>query len=442
MKKKYYIETQGCQMNEYDSNKMKDLLSNKMEFENTSKKEDADILIVNTCSIREKAQEKVFSLLGKWRKLKDKKPEIIIGVAGCVASQESDAISKRAPYVDMVIGPQTIHRLPKIYKETMNSKKTIIDVDFPLIEKFDSLPTSTESKFSEFVTIMEGCSKYCSYCVVPYTRGTEVSRPYKDILKEIDNLVENGAKEITLLGQNVNAYFFKDKGGNVVNFGLLLFYIARNNKIKRIRYTTSHPNNFDEQIYLAYKKIPQLVSHLHLPIQSGSDRVLSAMKRGYTVLEYKSVIRKLLKARPDITFSSDFIVGFPGETEQDFLKTIDVIKELNFDQSYSFIYSKRPGTPASSLKDDVSIEEKKERLNYLKETINQLSKSKSKLIVGDREEILVEGISSKYNNMVTGRTKNNKLITIPGNKNLIGKIIDIKITELNNRSLKGEIINI
>ena len=442
MKKKYYIETQGCQMNEYDSDKMKDLLSNEMKFEFTHVKEDADILIVNTCSIREKAQEKVFSLLGKWRKLKNNKPGLVIGVTGCVASQESDNISKRAPYVDMVIGPQTIHRLPKIYKESLSSKNTIVDVDFPLIEKFDNLPTSTESKFSEFVTIMEGCSKYCSYCVVPYTRGTEVSRPLKDILREIDNLTDNGTKEITLLGQNVNAYFYKDEDGNIVNFGLLLFYIARNKKIKRIRYTTSHPNNFDEQIYQAYKKIPQLVSHLHLPIQSGSDRILSAMKRGYTVLEYKSVIRKLLEARPDITFSSDFIVGFPGETEEDFLKTIDVIKDLKFDQSYSFIYSKRPGTPASMLKDDVSMEEKKERLNFLKKTINKLSKNKSKLIVGGKEEILVESISSKYNNMVLGRTRNNKLISVPGNKNLIGKIIDVKITELSNRSLKGEIVNI
>jgi len=442
MKKKYYIETQGCQMNEYDSDKMKDLLSNEMKFEFTHVKEDADILIVNTCSIREKAQEKVFSLLGKWRKLKNNKPGLVIGVTGCVASQESDNISKRAPYVDMVIGPQTIHRLPKIYKESLSSKNTIVDVDFPLIEKFDNLPTSTESKFSEFVTIMEGCSKYCSYCVVPYTRGTEVSRPLKDILREIDSLTDNGTKEITLLGQNVNAYFYKDEDGNIVNFGLLLFYIARNKKIKRIRYTTSHPNNFDEQIYQAYKKIPQLVSHLHLPIQSGSDRILSAMKRGYTVLEYKSVIRKLLEARPDITFSSDFIVGFPGETEEDFLKTIDVIKDLKFDQSYSFIYSKRPGTPASMLNDDVSMEEKKERLNFLKKTINELSKNKSKLIVGGKEEILVESISSKYNNMVLGRTRNNKLISVPGNKNLIGKIIDVKITELSNRSLKGEIINI
>jgi len=442
MKKKYYIETQGCQMNEYDSDKMKDLLSNEMKFEFTHVKEDADILIVNTCSIREKAQEKVFSLLGKWRKLKNNKPGLVIGVTGCVASQESDNISKRAPYVDMVIGPQTIHRLPKIYKESLSSKNTIVDVDFPLIEKFDNLPTSTESKFSEFVTIMEGCSKYCSYCVVPYTRGTEVSRPLKDILREIDSLTDNGTKEITLLGQNVNAYFYKDEDGNIVNFGLLLFYIARNKKIKRIRYTTSHPNNFDEQIYQAYKKIPQLVSHLHLPIQSGSDRILSAMKRGYTVLEYKSVIRKLLEARPDITFSSDFIVGFPGETEEDFLKTIGVIKDLKFDQSYSFIYSKRPGTPASMLKDDVSMEEKKERLNFLKKTINDLSKNKSKLIVGGKEEILVESISSKYNNMVLGRTRNNKLISVPGNKNLIGKIIDVKITELSNRSLKGEIVNI
>ena len=440
MKKKYYIETQGCQMNEYDSNKMKDLLSKEMNFIDTDIKEDADILIVNTCSIREKAQEKVFSLLGKWRKLKDKKPDLVIGVAGCVASQESDAISSRAPFVDMVIGPQTIHRLPQIYKKSLNSKKTLVDVEFPMIEKFDSLPATSESKFSEFITIMEGCSKYCSYCVVPYTRGTEVSRPLKDILTEIDNLVNNGTKEIVLLGQNVNAYHYEDDEGNIINFGLLLFYISRNKAIKRIRYTTSHPNNFDEQTYLAYEKIPQLVSHLHLPIQSGSDRILAAMKRGYTVLEYKSVIRRLKNIRPDITFSSDFIIGFPGETEEEFLKTIKLIKEIDFDQSYSFIYSKRPGTPAASLKDNVSMTEKKQRLNFLQETINELSKNKSKKMVGKEVEILVESTSSKYNNMVTGRTKNNKMINIPGNKDLIGKILDIKITELNNKSLKGEVL--
>ena len=440
MKKKYYIETQGCQMNEYDSNKMKDLLSKEMNFIDTDIKEDADILIVNTCSIREKAQEKVFSLLGKWRKLKDKKPDLVIGVAGCVASQESDAISSRAPFVDMVIGPQTIHRLPQIYKKSLNSNKTLVDVEFPMIEKFDSLPATSESKFSEFITIMEGCSKYCSYCVVPYTRGTEVSRPLKDILTEIDNLVNNGTKEIVLLGQNVNAYHYEDDEGNIINFGLLLFYISRNKAIKRIRYTTSHPNNFDEQTYLAYEKIPQLVSHLHLPIQSGSDRILAAMKRGYTVLEYKSVIRRLKNIRPDITFSSDFIIGFPGETEEEFLKTIKLIKEIDFDQSYSFIYSKRPGTPAASLKDNVSMTEKKQRLNFLQETINELSKNKSKKMVGKEVEILVESMSSKYNNMVTGRTKNNKIINIPGNKDLIGKILDIKITELNNKSLKGEVL--
>ena len=349
MKKKYYIETQGCQMNEYDSDKMKDLLSQNLGFQSTKNKEEADILIVNTCSIREKAQEKVFSLLGNWRKLKKNKPDLVIGVAGCVASQESDEISQRAPYVDMVIGPQTIHRLPEIYEKSLESKKTIVDVEFPLIEKFDNLPKNSQSKFSEYVTIMEGCSKYCSYCVVPYTRGTEVSRPLKDIIDEVNNLVENGTKEIILLGQNVNAYFYENEKGDIINFGLLLFYLSRNKGIKRIRYTTSHPNNFDEQTYLAYEKLPQLVSHLHLPIQSGSDKVLAAMKRGYTVLEYKSVIRKLKKARPDITFSSDFIVGFPGETEDDFLKTIDLIKDIEFDQSYSFIYSKRPGTPAASL---------------------------------------------------------------------------------------------
>ena len=427
-------------MNEYDSNKMKDLLSNEMDFIDTDNKEDADILIVNTCSIREKAQEKVFSLLGKWRKLKIKNPDLVIGVAGCVASQESNEISSRAPYVDMVIGPQTIHRLPSLYKKSLDSKKTIVDVEFPLIEKFDNLPSTSESKFSEFVTIMEGCSKYCSYCVVPYTRGTEVSRPVKDIIQEINNLVKNGTKEIVLLGQNVNAYSYEDEKGNFINFGLLLFYISRNKDIKRIRYTTSHPNNFDDQTYLAYKKIPQLVSHLHLPIQSGSDKILAAMKRGYTVLEYKSVIRKLKKARPDITFSSDFIIGFPGETEDDFLKTIELIKEIDYDQSYSFIYSKRPGTPAASLSDNISMKVKKDRLSFLQETINTLSKNKSKNILGKQVEVLVEGTSSKYSNMVLGRTKNNKVINIPGSKDMIGKILKIEITELNNKSLKGELL--
>ena len=440
MKKKYYIETQGCQMNEYDSNKMKDLLSKEMGFIDTDTKEEADILIVNTCSIREKAQEKVFSLLGKWRKLKIKNPDLVIGVAGCVASQESNEISSRAPYVDMVIGPQTIHRLPSLYKKSLDSKKTIVDVEFPLIEKFDNLPSTSESKFSEFVTIMEGCSKYCSYCVVPYTRGTEVSRPVNDIIQEINNLVKNGTKEIVLLGQNVNAYSYEDEKGNFINFGLLLFYISRNKDIKRIRYTTSHPNNFDDQTYLAYKKIPQLVSHLHLPVQSGSDKILAAMKRGYTVLEYKSVIRKLKEARPDITFSSDFIIGFPGETEDDFLKTIELIKEIDYDQSYSFIYSKRPGTPAASLSDNISMKVKKDRLSFLQETINTLSKNKSKNILGKQVEVLVEGTSSKYSNMVLGRTKNNKVINIPGSKDMIGKILKIEITELNNKSLKGELL--
>ena len=440
MKKKYYIETQGCQMNEYDSKKMENLFLQKMNFEKTNIKENADVLIVNTCSIREKAQEKVFSLLGSWNKLKNKNPDIVIGVAGCVASQESNSIKSRAPYVDMIIGPQTIHRLPQIYEDCTKTKKTIVDVEFPLVEKFDNLPSEKISKFSEYVTIMEGCSKYCSYCVVPYTRGIEVSRPLNDILYEINSLVKNGTKEIVLLGQNVNAYKYKDEKGNFINFGLLLFYIARNKNIKRIRYTTSHPNNFDEETYLAYKKLPQLVSHLHLPIQSGSDRVLASMKRGYTVLEYKSVINKLKKARPNITFSSDFIVGFPGETEEDFLKTIDIIREVNFDHSYSFIYSKRPGTPAASILDNVTSDEKKERLAFLKKTIDDLSKNKSQSIIGEETEILVEGKSSKYKNMVTGRTTNNKIINVLGDKKLIGKILNVKVRQLENKTLLGEIL--
>ncbi len=427
-------------MNEYDSRKMENLFLQKMNFEKTDIKENADVLIVNTCSIREKAQEKVFSLLGSWNKLKNKNPDIVIGVAGCVASQESNSIKLRAPYVDMIIGPQTIHRLPQIYEDCTKTKKTIIDIEFPLVEKFDNLPSEKVSKFSEYVTIMEGCSKYCSYCVVPYTRGVEVSRPLNDILYEINSLVKSGTKEIVLLGQNVNAYKYKDKKGNFVNFGLLLFYIARNKNIRRIRYTTSHPNNFDEETYLAYKKLPQLVSHLHLPIQSGSDRVLALMKRGYTVLEYKSVINKLKKARPDITFSSDFIVGFPGETEEDFLKTIDIVKQVDYDHSYSFIYSKRPGTPAASIIDNVSLDEKKERLAFLKKTIDDLSKNKSKSIIGKVAEILIEGKSSKYKNMVTGRTTNNKIINIVGDRSLIGKILNVKVKQLENKTLLGEIL--
>ena len=439
--KKFYIETQGCQMNEYDSDMMHSLLTNKMGFEETNNSSKADLLIVNTCSIREKAQEKVFSLLGQWNKLKLKNPELIIGVTGCVASQESESISSRAPYVDMVIGPQTIHKLPLIYDNLLNSKKRQIDVDFPVIEKFDNLPSKSGVKCSEYVTIMEGCSKYCSYCVVPYTRGTEVSRPLNDIIKECENLISRGAKEITLLGQNVNAYSFTSDKDEYCNFGLLLFYIANIKGIQRLRYTTSHPNNFDDQTYLAYEKLPKLVSHLHLPVQSGSDKVLSNMKRGYTILEYKSIIRKLKKIRSDMTFSSDFIVGFPGETDEDFDKTLSLIDEIKFEQSYSFIYSRRPGTPASYLIDEVEPNVKKERLNILQNKINSLHTSKLNKMLGKEKLVLVESTSKRNIDVLTGRTTNNIVVNFKGNKNLIGETIPVKINEVMKSTLRGEVIN-
>tara|TARA_Y100000590_G_scaffold468714_1_gene652710 strand:+ start:1311 stop:2597 length:1287 start_codon:yes stop_codon:yes gene_type:complete len=428
-------------MNEYDSNMMHSLLTDKMGFEETSNSNKADLLIVNTCSIREKAQEKVFSLLGQWNKLKSKNPELIIGVTGCVASQESESISSRAPYVDMVIGPQTIHKLPLIYDNLLNSKKRQIDVDFPVIEKFDNLPSKSGVKCTEYVTIMEGCSKYCSYCVVPYTRGTEASRPLNDIIKECEDLINRGAKEITLLGQNVNAYSYTSEKGNYCNFGLLLFYIANIKGLQRLRYTTSHPNNFDDQTYLAYEKLPKLVSHLHLPVQSGSDRVLSNMKRGYTVLEYKSIIRKLKKIRNDMTFSSDFIVGFPGETNEDFEKTLNLIDDINFEQSYSFIYSRRPGTPASYLNDEVDPRIKKDRLHILQNKINILHGDKLNKMLGEEKLVLVESTSKRNIDVLTGRTTNNIVVNFKGNKNLIGETIPVRINEVMKSTLRGEVIN-
>ena len=361
LRKTFFLETQGCQMNEYDSKVMTDILNIELGLSETKDSKNASLLIVNTCSIREKSQEKVFSLLGVWKKIKEKNPNVIIGVTGCVASQEGDLIRKRAPYVDIVLGPQSIHRLPNIIKKIKSKEeKNIIDIDFSVIEKFDSIKFNTDSKISEFITIMEGCSKYCSYCVVPYTRGTEVSRSLKSILNEAKFFISNGAKELVLLGQNVNAYNYKNSN-EICDFGLLLFYISQLSNLKRIRYTTSHPNNFNPSVYKAYQHIPKLVNHLHLPIQSGSDKILASMKRGYTVIEYKSVIKKLLEIRPSMTFSSDFIVGFPGETDDDFQKTLDIIEEINFDVSYSFVYSKRPGTPATYYKDNVEDIVKKEK---------------------------------------------------------------------------------
>ena len=440
LRKTFFLETQGCQMNEYDSKVMTDILNIELGLSETKDSKNASLLIVNTCSIREKSQEKVFSLLGVWKKIKEKNPNVIIGVTGCVASQEGDLIRKRAPYVDIVLGPQSIHRLPNIIKKIKSKEeKNIIDIDFSVIEKFDSIKFNTDSKISEFITIMEGCSKYCSYCVVPYTRGTEVSRSLKSILNEAKFFISNGAKELVLLGQNVNAYNYKNSN-EICDFGLLLFYISQLSNLKRIRYTTSHPNNFNPSVYKAYQHIPKLVNHLHLPIQSGSDKILASMKRGYTVIEYKSVIKKLLEIRPSMTFSSDFIVGFPGETDDDFQKTLDIIEEINFDVSYSFVYSKRPGTPATYYKDNVEDIVKKKRLHKLQDLLNKKLDTRLKNMQGSTQRILVEGVSKKGDNLLTGRTENNTVVNFKGKCNSIGNIVNVKITDKSKNTLKGEIV--
>ena len=440
LRKTFFLETQGCQMNEYDSKVMTDILNIELGLSETKDSKNASLLIVNTCSIREKSQEKVFSLLGVWKKIKEKNPNVIIGVTGCVASQEGDLIRKRAPYVDIVLGPQSIHRLPNIIKKIKSKEeKNIIDIDFSVIEKFDSIKFNTDSKISEFITIMEGCSKYCSYCVVPYTRGTEVSRSLKSILNEAKFFISNGAKELVLLGQNVNAYNYKNRN-EICDFGLLLFYISQLSNLKRIRYTTSHPNNFNPSVYKAYQHIPKLVNHLHLPIQSGSDKILASMKRGYTVIEYKSVIKKLLEIRPSMTFSSDFIVGFPGETDDDFQKTLDIIEEINFDVSYSFVYSKRPGTPATYYKDNVEDIVKKKRLHKLQDLLNKKLDTRLKNMQGSTQRILVEGVSKKGDNLLTGRTENNTVVNFKGKCNSIGNIVNVKITDKSKNTLKGEIV--
>ena len=440
LRKTFFLETQGCQMNEYDSKVMSDILNIELGLSETKDSKNASLLIVNTCSIREKSQEKVFSLLGVWKKIKEKNPNVIIGVTGCVASQEGDLIRKRAPYVDIVLGPQSIHRLPNIIKKIKSKEeKNIIDIDFSVIEKFDSIKFNTDSKISEFITIMEGCSKYCSYCVVPYTRGTEVSRSLKSILNEAKFFISNGAKELVLLGQNVNAYNYKNSN-EICDFGLLLFYISQLSNLKRIRYTTSHPNNFNPSVYKAYQHIPKLVNHLHLPIQSGSDKILASMKRGYTVIEYKSVIKKLLEIRPSMTFSSDFIVGFPGETDDDFQKTLDIIEEINFDVSYSFVYSKRPGTPATYYKDNVEDIVKKKRLHKLQDLLNKKLDTRLKNMQGSTQRILVEGVSKKGDNLLTGRTENNTVVNFKGKCNSIGNIVNVRITDKSKNTLKGEIV--
>ena len=436
---KLYIKTHGCQMNEYDSSKMADVLNASHGLTITSEPEDADVILLNTCSVREKAQEKVFSELGRWRRLKARKPDIIIGVGGCVASQEGDAIARRAPFVDLVFGPQTLHRLPELIEQARKTQKTAVDISFPEIEKFDRLPEPRADGPTAYVSIMEGCSKYCTFCVVPYTRGEEISRPFDDVITEIVMLAEQGVKEIILLGQNVNDYRGLMHDGNIADLALLIHYIAAMDEIERIRYTTSHPAAFNTNLINAYAEEPKLANHLHLPVQSGSDRVLAAMKRNYTVLEYKSKIRKLRAARPDISISTDIIVGFPGETEDDFNKTMDLVTDIGFDNSYSFIYSARPGTPAASLPDDVPLEVKKQRLSLLQHRINQQAQAISRQMVDSQQKILVTGPAKKNPSELSGRTENNRVVNFAGNPELIGQLISVKITEARPNSLRGDI---
>lgn len=437
---KVFIRTHGCQMNEYDSDKMQDVLLKSHGLSITDVEEDADVILINTCSIREKAQEKVFSQLGRWRKIKEKNPDVIIGVGGCVASQEGEAIIKRAPYVDLVFGPQTIHRLPELLNERNKQKKPQVDISFPEIEKFDNLPEPRKDGPAAFVSIMEGCSKYCSFCVVPYTRGEEVSRPMDSVLAEIMKLAEQGVKEVNLLGQNVNAYRGLSHEGDVVDLALLIHYVAAIDGIERIRFTTSHPVEFTDGLIEAYRDVPELANYLHLPVQSGSDRILSMMKRGHTALEYKQKIRKLREARPDISLSSDFIIGFPGETAKDFEDTMKLITDIGFDQSFSFIYSARPGTPASSMPDLVSMDEKKARLQRLQSTINDMAAVISEAMVGSTQKILVEGTSKWSDDELSGKTENNRVVNFAGPQRLIGQMVDVTITEALRNSLRGRIL--
>lgn len=439
MTKKIFVKTNGCQMNEYDSSKMADVLEASHGFQATDQVEQADLILLNTCSIREKAQEKVFSQLGQWRDYKQQNPHVVIGVGGCVASQEGEAIIKRAPFVDMVFGPQTLHRLPEMYDQVIKRKKPVVDISFPEIEKFDKLPEPKAEGPTAFVSIMEGCSKYCSYCVVPYTRGEEISRPFDDVLAEVYALAAQGVREVNLLGQNVNDYRGPMHNGDIADLALLIHYLAAIDGIDRIRYTTSHPVAFSDNLIQAYAEIPQLANHLHLPVQSGSDRILAMMKRGYTSLEYKAKIRKLRKVRPDIKLSTDIIVGFPGETDKDFEDTMNLVHDIGFDTSFSFIYSARPGTPAASLKDDTPMDVKKQRLQILQTRLLQQAAQISQSLVGSEQTILVTGLSKKSPDEIAGRTECNRVVNLPGDKSLIGQFISVKIVEARPNSLRAEL---
>jgi tRNA-2-methylthio-N6-dimethylallyladenosine synthase len=437
MTKKLYIKTFGCQMNEYDSDKMADVLHASHGYELTDVAEEADLLLVNTCSIREKAQEKVFSELGRWRAIKEQRDGVMIGVGGCVASQEGDGITRRAPFVDVVFGPQTLHRLPQLIEDAGRRRAAVVDVSFPEIEKFDRLPEPRAEGPTAFVSCMEGCSKYCSFCVVPYTRGEEISRPLDDVIAEVVQLAEQGVREINLLGQNVNAYQGPMHDGSIADLATLIYYVAAVDGVDRIRFTTSHPVEFTDSLVQAYAEVPKLANYLHLPVQHGSDRILAAMKRGHTALEYKQKMRKLREVRPGISIASDFIVGFPGETDRDFEATMNLIAEVGFDQSFSFIYSARPGTPAANLPDTTPMDVKKERLQILQTRINQQAQAISNAMVGTTQRVLVERLSKKSASQVTGRTENNRWVNFDADASVIGQFVDVVITEALPNSLRG-----
>jgi tRNA-2-methylthio-N6-dimethylallyladenosine synthase len=439
MSGKLYIKTHGCQMNEYDSAKMADVLGAAHGLELTEDEAEADVILINTCSIREKAQEKVFSQLGRWKELKQNKASVVIGVGGCVASQEGEAIVRRAPHVDLVFGPQTLHRLPEMIEARRSSGKPQVDISFPEIEKFDRLPEPRAEGPTAFVSIMEGCSKYCSFCIVPYTRGEEISRPFDDVVAEIAQLADQGVREVTLLGQNVNAYRGPMHGGGTADLGLLIHALAEIDGIGRIRFTTSHPMEFGDSLIAAYANVPKLANFLHLPVQSGSDRILAAMKRGYTTLEFKQRIRKLRAVRPDICISSDFIVGFPGETDEDFEKTMKLVEDVGFDQSFSFIYSARPGTPAASLADETPADTKQARLQRLQALLNEHGRQINEGMLGSTQRVLVEGPSRRDASELTGRTENMRKVNFAGDLRMAGQFVDVLITEVMSNSLRGRV---
>jgi tRNA-2-methylthio-N6-dimethylallyladenosine synthase len=441
MARRYFIKTFGCQMNEYDSARMADVLHAGGDLSATDNPAEADVLLMNTCSVREKAQEKVFSLLGEWRKLKAERPHVVIGVGGCVASQEGDAITKRAPFVDLVFGPQTLHRLPEMIAELRRTGRSQVDVSFPEIEKFDHLPAPRAEGATAFVSIMEGCSKYCSFCIVPYTRGDEVSRPFDSVLEEVRQLATQGVREVTLLGQNVNAYAGAMSDSALVDLATLIHHVAAIPGIERIRFTTSHPVEFTDSLIEAYANVPQLANHLHLPVQSGSDRILSLMKRGYTALEFKEKVRKLRQVRPDISVTSDFIIGFPGESERDFNATLALVRDMDLDQSFSFLYSRRPGTPAASLPDEVESEVKQERLSRLQAQLDAQASAISERMVGTVQRVLVERTARKNAHELAGRTENNRWVNFAGPAHLINQFVDVVITELRAHTLRGRLLS-